>query len=33
MLPGEAMLIYVGIFYLACAAIFLELADRAPIMD
>lgn len=27
------MLIYVAVFYLACAAIFLEIADRAPAVD
>jgi len=29
----DAMLIYVGIFYLSCFAVFLELVDRAPVMD
>jgi hypothetical protein len=27
------MLVYLGIIWLGCAAIFLELADRAPLIE
>jgi hypothetical protein len=30
---GRFMLIYLGIAWLGCAAIFLELADRAPLIE